>query len=54
MAVRLHKDLDNMSTANFYLRMENKPPKDKENTTRLTGSSLKGTADLYVGFGTIS
>ena len=54
MAVRFHKELYNMSTADFYMRMENKPPKIKENTTRLTGLSLKGPADLYFGFGTIS
>ena len=29
MAVRFHKDWDNMSTADFYLRMENKPPKNE-------------------------
>ena len=42
-----------MSTANFNMRMEINPRKIKENTARLTGSSLKGPANLHVGFGTI-
>ena len=50
----IFKDLDKMSTADFYLRMENKPPQNKENTTRLTGLSLKWPTDLYIGFETIS
>ena len=54
MAVRFQKELDNMRNADFYIRLENKPPKIKKNTTRLTGSSLKRPADLYVDFGTIS
>ena len=33
---------------------EQTSPKIKENTTRMTGSSLKGPADLDVGFRTIS
>ena len=30
MAARFQKEMDNMSTADFYMRMENKPPKYKE------------------------
>ena len=52
--LRFHKDLDNISSADFYLRIENKPPEKKKNTTWLTGASLKGPAELYVGFETIS
>ena len=46
MAVQFHRELDNMSTADFFMRMEYKPPKIKESTTRLTRSPLKGHADF--------
>ena len=29
MGVRFFKELDNMTTADFYMRMENKPSKNK-------------------------
>ena len=42
MAVRFCKDLDNMSSADFYMRIENyKPPKNKKKVYRIVSKRTR-------------